>query len=49
VMWRALSGFAPPATLSRSGWEFGPVWAALACGAAGRDLYPDFLLDDDAG
>jgi hypothetical protein len=25
------------------------VWAALADGAASRDLYPDFSLDDDAG
>ncbi len=23
--------------------EFGPVWAALASGAAGRDLYPGFF------
>jgi hypothetical protein len=28
--------------------DFCPVWSALAGGAAGRDLYPDFFLDDDA-
>jgi hypothetical protein len=29
--------------------EFSPVWAVLASCAAGRDLYPDFFLDDTAG
>jgi transposase InsO family protein len=29
--------------------EFRPVWDALADGAVGRDLYPDFSLDGDAG
>ena len=29
--------------------EFGPVCAALSRGAAGRDVYPDFFLDDQTG
>jgi hypothetical protein len=29
--------------------EFGPVWATLANGAPGRDVYPDCFLDVDAG
>jgi hypothetical protein len=29
--------------------EFGPVWAALANGTPGRDVYPDFFLDVEPG